>query len=531
MQTPRRLRRQRGSAWPSRRRATLLAVLGAAVLAACGGEAASSPPAPAAASTQAPHAATAAYAPSSRAPREVANVLLVSIDTLRADSLECYGYDRQTAPHLAGLAAQGALFEQAIATSDWTLPAHCSLFTGLYPSTHRVETQDDTLDEARGTLGQDLLARGYRTEGYVTNPFLDARFGYARGMQVWAHPTVRTIEPAGTLAGARAGFRTSHPRIRARDYWFDQTSAWVADRGIDFLRQSGHAAPFFLFLHFNDVHADYIPPAPYDEMFDPGWNGDLVTEDYPRNAAIHAGMDSRDLAHVKALYDGEIRSVDEHLGRVLAALDALDLARDTLVMVTADHGEGFFEHGEKEHRKGLFRELVHVPWVVRYPGRVRAGQRVTSLASQADVAPTLLGLLGADGLPDAEGVDWSAVLRDGAAPPVRVGVRSQCLISPEGGQPAAACFSLRTPSFTVLTHWRDGASQPVTQVFDCRADPQELTPLADTDPACADARARLASVRDEAAQRSRALPHVGTQPPADDDAALLERMRAMGYIR
>lgn len=309
--------------------------------------------------------ASEAPAPSEARP----NVILISIDSLRADHLECYGYGRSTSPSIDALAAEGALFEQAIAQAPWTLPSHASLFTSLYVRTHQTGDVSRRLPPFP-TLATELGEAGYATMAVVGGTFMQTDFGLDRGFQQYDDEL------------AKAGHRQSHRAI---------TSPETLEKSLRLL--DGTTAPFFLFVHFWDVHYDYIPPAPYDTLFDPDYEGDLTGHRFYGNDAVNADMDARDLEHVVALYDGEIAWVDEHVGRLLQSLEERGLADDTLVVLTADHGDEFFEHGLKGHTHSLYEELLHVPLVLRGPG-VAAAARIPERVELVDVMPTVLDLVG-----------------------------------------------------------------------------------------------------------------------------------------
>ena len=177
------------------------------------------------------------------------------------------------------------------------------------------------------------------------------------------------------------------------------TSPRLIDRAVAWLqgwRAERQDRPFFLFLHLWDVHYDYAPSPPYDRLFDPDYSGTSTFFDFESNEKINSGMPKRDLAHLVALYDGEIRFTDEHLGRLFAWLEGAGLRDDTIVVVTADHGDEFFEHGQSGHRKTLYEESIRVPFVLRYPRRVPGGQVIDELVRLMDVAPTVLSLAGVE---------------------------------------------------------------------------------------------------------------------------------------
>src|SRR6185436_11342664 len=176
---------------------------------------------------------------------------------------------------------------------------------------------------------------------------------------------------------------------------------------------------FFLFLHYWDVHYDYAPGAPYDSMFDPDYRGDVSGDNFYFNPRVNAHMNARDLEHVVALYDGEIRLVDDHIAKLRAALDRLAIAGKTIIVLTADHGDEFFEHGNKGHHRTLYDEVLRVPLLIYVPGATIAGVRVAAGASIVDGMPTLLGMTGI-ALPEVlEGTDFTRVLFEGVLAPER----------------------------------------------------------------------------------------------------------------
>ena len=301
------------------------------------------------------------------------NILLISIDSLRADHLHAYGYTRRTSPNIDSLAADGAVFETVISPTSWTLPAHMTLMTSLAPEEHGVITNRLRLGANVDTLPMRLQRSGYTTAGFVSATYLDGIYGFSRGFDEYDDYTLLRV--AGEKSRAAV------------------TSGAVSQRAIDFLHQhaSAHdARPFFLFLHFFDVHYNYNPPQPYARMFDGAYAG-RATGDVD---SIRKGMSSRDLNHDVALYDGEIAWVDANIGNILSTLRRLGIDDNTIVAITADHGEEFLEHGQAAHYKTLYDEVLRVPLVIRYPGHVFAGRRLQGQVRLMDVAPTLLTLAG-----------------------------------------------------------------------------------------------------------------------------------------
>ncbi|UCF32840.1 MAG: sulfatase [Phycisphaerales bacterium] len=333
-----------------------------------------------------------------RAGGSLPNIVLISIDTLRADHLGCYGYERKTSPRIDRLAAEGALFENMISSTSWTLPAHAALFTGLADSVHGCLDMDQRLDESRVTLAERLKAVGYATVGFFSGPAMHSIFGIAQGFDQYADCTSFASMTMKTLASGRS---LDGGEIRQAAH-ADITNPRVYQEVQSWLRQNQHR-PFFLFIHMWDVHADYIPPPPYDRMFDPDYEGPVTGKDFATDSSINADMPERDLRHLIALYDGEIAWTDHHVGMILDDLDTLGLRQSTIVTLLSDHGDEHFEHGLKGHRKTLYDEVIRVPLIIRYPGQVPPGRRLAEQARMIDVLPTLLDLAGLPSTNDVMG--------------------------------------------------------------------------------------------------------------------------------
>lgn len=307
------------------------------------------------------------------------NVLVISIDTLRADHLSCYGYERPTSPHLDALVAKGVLFERAYSTSPWTLPSYGSLFTALLPTEHRagvvtsreaafgedVTPQKGQMEVLRGdvtTLAELLARRGYQTAGFVANPFLGPASGLARGFHSYT----------SYQYNARSGV--------------DLALDWINSRT---------GARWFVFLHVIDPHIPYAPPKPFDTRFAKvgvddleNWPPDLDTmrKNPPSDEVKRACVD---------LYDGEIAFVDAEIERLLAPLRDAGVLDDTLVVLHSDHGEEFWEHGSCDHGHTQHDELLRVPFAIVWPKKL-AAIRVATRVRTLDLLPTVADLVGFD---------------------------------------------------------------------------------------------------------------------------------------
>jgi len=376
----------------------------------------------------------------SEARDQAPNVVLISLDTLRADRLSCYGHDRETSPRLDAFAREGVLCEEAVSTSSWTLPSHWSMLTGLPVSVHgvcdeqlwnrRPEEGELELPSRGSFLGERLSAAGYDTAGFYSWLYLEPKFGLGSGFDTYErlglfgydHPTIkpqadaaRELEDREEQEAVGRALRAEHPEL------FDigrPTAPEVVDRSLEWLKAEvaeDDGRPLFLFMHLFDVHDPYTPPAPFDESFDPEYEGPIDGREITgEKSLVHKGMAPRDLDHLLALYDGGIAWVDSEVGRFLDGLKELGLEEDTLVIITSDHGEEFFEHERKTHRKQLHRESVHVPLLMRWPGRLPEGVKITGPTGIVDVAPTVLSAAGLPAPDASPGVDLIRLARDGA---------------------------------------------------------------------------------------------------------------------
>ena len=284
-------------------------------------------------------------------PRSRLNLLLVTLDTARADRLGCYGYTPARTPRLDRLAAEGIRFERAYATAPITLPSHASLFTGLYPFEHGVRNNGNFyLSDRYETLATTLKAQGYRTAAFVSAFILDRRYGLARGFDTYddrmegAQPQVLALE------AERRGDRTALALSR----WLEAGAA--------------EPTPFFAWLHLYDPHEPYRPPPPFREVF------------------------------ASRPYDGEIAFDDAAVASILDKLGTTGLLDRTLVAVVADHGESLGDHGEETHSMFVYESAIRIPMILWRPGRLPAGVVVREPVRAIDLAPTLLELLGAPAL-------------------------------------------------------------------------------------------------------------------------------------
>lgn len=336
---------------------------------------------------------TSAVAPAAVGPAPP--VVLITLESLRTDHVGAYGGRSRTRPEIAltptldALAAEAVVYENAHSVTSWTLSSHASLFTGLYPSAHGTRGPLARLSDDHTTLAERLAAGGYQTGAVVSGPYLRSPHNLTQGFG-WVDDS-----SANPL----------HPRAHS-----DVTNPGMEAALIRFVELERDAErPFFLFAYFWDPHFDFLPPAPFDRMFVAGPER-VDMHDFETSDAVHPGLAPAEIDYVLSQYDGEIRATDELLGRFFGLLRQRGLWDEALVIVTADHGEEFFDHGEKGHKKNLFQETVRVPLIVKYPKGVGppGGTRDDRLVSLVDVVPTVLALAGLDAAEPAHGASLLA---------------------------------------------------------------------------------------------------------------------------
>lgn len=331
------------------------------------------------------------------------NVVILVVDTLRADHVGAYGYERDTTPRIDALARAGTVFDFTLAQSNWTVPATASLLTSLYPTGHGAGIEGDVRllaevppnqirTEAR-TLGELLRASGLRTGLFSANPYLYGRFTH--------------------------GFDAAQVARKNATELTDAALAWL---------QEDADEPFFLYLQYMDLHQPIEPPEPYFHYFKVAEGGERGRQhadwSYGQQKDLDEPSFRRFRAHRIALYDGALRYVDAQIGRLVDSLGKLGAAEQTLLIVTSDHGEEFWDHAAIEGRLGgdprglwgvghghsMFQEVLHIPLLFQGPG-VGEARRVECAARQIDVAPTVLDLLGSRPPPEMRGRSLAPLLR------------------------------------------------------------------------------------------------------------------------
>jgi arylsulfatase len=469
------------------------------------------------------------------------NVLVLCIDTLRGDRLGYQGYQRDTSPVIDALAARGARFREAYSTYPQTAPAVASLFSGLHPSAHeKTSAAGSRLAPELELMAETFRRAGYRTGMVTTNPMLAPGLGYEQGFEecTWVRGLRSQAEADASLAGAEVapGTHTTVRHGKASYYGRGDAASEAALEWLDGLGGSGE--PFFLYLHYMDVHSPYSAPAPHDEMFVEAPGRDRYCNGVPNDS-----VSSEDLAYMQALYDGGIRYTDSMVGELLRGLDERGLLTRTLVALVADHGEEFLEHGGLGHGQTLHRELLRVPLLLAGPGI--APHDVTATVSLVDVYPTLCQLTGTPVPADLQGQSLVPLLGAGGTPTARVafaecgGTRLSLARGSRGRRArntdaALASLGVRAgprlePGFSVVDgewHLIHGTTTGVTELYRHREDPAETTNLAAAQPAEVERLLALGRAqREQSGQLGRAI----EASSIEIDAATRAELEALGY--
>lgn len=403
--------------------------------------------------------ATGACRPAPAVPK---NVVLVVVDTLRADALGVHGSPVAT-PVMDGLARSGVRFETALAPSPETAPSHATLFTGQNPQRHGVKRNGLVLPESAETLAEVLREHGFATGGFVSSFVMDPRFGWSQGFDVYDANFSRG--DSKVTLDRLPGIRTLWDGFEI-DGGFDRDAVQTTLAAREWLRTAPE--PFFLFVHYFDPHDPYDPPA-YTHPAIASAPVDTTHRSFP-------GLSPVEIARLVRSYLGEVQHVDVAIGELLAALRGKGAEDRTLVVLTADHGEGLGQHGWLHHAIHLYDEQVRVPLVYAMPRLGRAGSRIEAPVGLRSVAPTVAALLGIRAPAGATGRSLAHTVETGDEPEARpvYGYRARR----NGTEWAAERWSVRSERFRYIR-----AADGRQELYDLVDDPLELQDRSGEDPA------------------------------------------------
>ncbi len=439
------------------------------------------------------------------------SLVLISIDTLRADHLGSYGYSRATSPHIDALAREGVRFARAYSACYHTADSHMSMFTADYPSVHGVQnvmdaTQAVGLDPRIETLPERLSESGFHCVGFHGGGNVSAPYGFGRGFDSY-----------------KATFSDVKPAL-----------AWLADERLQPRER------FFLFFHTYRTHDPYLPDPPYDRLWMPDYKGSVISNKQAFESMLTSSdfgekrrlfwnhvdpSNSEDLAKIQALYDGKIREADDEIGRLLDAVGRL--SQRVLIVLVSDHGEEFHEHGHFLHDQ-VYEECLHVPFIIRHPDGVGAGAVETARVSLVNLAPTLLDLLGVPPLRTGQGVSLAPYLRettDGSLPGY---ILAEKVL---GTDPKTDLPTIMKQALILhgekLVQLPDGSRQ----LFDLRSDPHEKKDLAASSPNELTRLAQtLTRLRTRNLELRKRLLHGSSGPKTKLDEATIKSLEALGYL-
>ena len=446
------------------------------------------------------------------------NVVFIIVDALRADHLSCYGYNRNTTPFIDSLAKDAVLFTNAISQGTVTWVSVPSIFTSLYPIVHKVLWLDEYLEDAFNTLPDVLKKEGYSTAAFVGPQF-------------------------ETFSGFLNRF-DSHILIKDRKH---VKSAFVSriltKKAIDWLRQE-HTQPFFLYIHYLDVHAPYVNDEPFGSLF---WKEEVTPEmksfigsffrsrnNDPFDSRRDSGM--KIMEYLISQYDGKVSSVDNQVKKVLEELRKTGLFNNTIVIITSDHGEEFGEHrneliGRKVffHGVSLYESTIRVPLIIKVPRATFKKQVITDLVRQIDIMPTILDILnirnnsvmqGVSFLPVLEGKEIADLSAFSETPPNRFSANPDYSIS------------LRTKDWKLIEQYRSEDKISFYRLFDLRNDPKEIHDVSTSHPLLVkELKARIRGYSEYSKLREQILGHTGKNRKVILDEAKKERLKSLGYLQ
>lgn len=464
------------------------------------------------------------------------SMIVIVWDTVRADHLSLYGYDKETTPFLSQLAAESLVFDDCRSVASSTVPSHGSLFTGLMPREHGADNQTLMLDEHFDTLAELLRGAGYATYLYSANPNLVRGAGFAQGFDVEEHPwdAQRRERALALLEEKTEGDRASGlAHILARGdvdhVHLKACGALANDALLDFLARSDRERPFFAFLNYMEAHEPLVPPRALRERF---LSPEEVERSYTADRSWRAlseynqglrAFTAEDLAVLSGVYDAALLELDQLLRDLCARLDAAGRLAGTLIVVTSDHGEHLGEHGLTGHRYSLYEGLLRVPLVIRAPGRLAPG-RSAAPVTNADLFTTLLVLCGIEPPARPRSLDVRAVPADRARLAEYPG-DFPAYVPPGVSVPFTAEDARWLRSFVALEQGGEkviSASDGASELYRVDVDPGERRDLAAEDPdGLARALARL--------QAAVAGLQPFTPKAAERDAALRRSLEDVGY--
>jgi len=401
------------------------------------------------------------------------NVIFIIMDATRADHLSCYGYHRKTSENIDRIAEQGTLYEQCISPASWTLPSLASFFTGLHPKSHRVTSKNLILRASYPNLTVQLKKAGYRTQGFSCNAWVGEFSGLDRGFEhvedIW-----RGLNSSSTDSGANSANQ-------------------LALKWIDSLDK---AEPFFAFIHYMEPHFPYRPPEPFDRSYtESDMEKEIVKRvrswDSPRELGFilkdpESLISPTELEVLRAQYDGEIKYLDGKIGELVEALSQRGLLDNSILIITADHGEHIGDHGLLDHKMSVYDSLIRVPLIIRYPSHFASGLKIRRQVQTIDLFTTLVALCGLEKAKTEgtsllqnplPGEEKRTTFSEFARPLLFIDVIERHFPMADYSRIDRALLSVRTDRYKLIR-----ASDKRHELYDLLSDPQEQRNLIDQMP-------------------------------------------------
>ncbi len=454
---------------------------------------------------------------SAEADSDAPNIIIVLIDALRADHVSAYGYEKKTTPNIDAYAKEGVLFMRAYSQSNWTLPSVASIFTSLIPESHGAFSVRDGLPHGQPVLTEILRHRGYRTGLFSDNPNVSEELGYGRGADMIYQP--RAVE-LRTVLGI-ANFSEQLPILRRvltpvvpetkglPGNWQIEDDRLVLENAYAFLSDDSNR-PYFVYAHIVSPHSTYDPPERERELFCPQCPDAETVNKRLESETSRPGLSAE---HVIGLYDGEIHYSDRIVGDFLKRALDFENERSTIVVITSDHGESFFEHGSIGHGNNLYEEEIKVPLIFHYPPVIEQGRRIDLPVRSIDILPTLLELAGFEHQGYLQGRSLVPMLARGSG------------LNPKDGVPVVSQFG---QEYYCLIDGRYKLVKKLIpdrefELYDLESDALETQSLEDGE--------LLASIDEKLENCLELAPRVGHSNEVTLTDSQKERLKALGYIQ
>jgi len=435
------------------------------------------------------------------------------VDSLRADFVSAYDNRTASTPHMDRLADDGLVFTQVISPAPWTLPSFSSIMTGLLPEVHMTKGKSSKLPDNLPTLAGYMRDNGYYTGAIVFNPYLKLSHGMSQG---FLHFDVYPKTVLGNSFGARL-----LKRLFPRRFQQNITTSDLTDAAIDWLK-SNQGKDYFLWVHYLDPHMPYAPP---DEFLPQGKAPATIGAKFDRSSGdIRGGFFTPSLSErewIRKLYDGEVRYVDKSVGRLLDALKQMNVYDDSLIILTADHGEEFWEHGSFEHGHTLYNELLRVPLIIKLPLSSSKG-RINNMVQTHSVMPTVLDICGITYDREHLSAASLAPLWKG-----RPGAYDERPIVSSGllyyeDREALIFNGLKYINYLVTNH---------EELYDLNRDPQEQINIANANPGLIDKARDIMKKYHAGSKQLRDHYHIERSTEIKLDQKTLRELKSLGYVK